>query len=464
MTVDPDYIEAASACSYPRRDGNRVEALVDGMAAFERICQSVEGARASVWVTVAFLEQDIEMPGGRGGFFEVLERAAGRGIDVRVLFWSEPDLARQLADASHFPACEASFEALSRRAPSLRARWDRVPDYCHHQKSWLIDAGGPTETAFVGGINLDKGSVVGPGHGPTGLSGQEANVHDVYLELAGPSATDVHHNFVQRWNEASERTLPFGSFPDLAAASDLEFPATATATAGSARVQIARSVVAGIYSSAVASPGATSFDVAGGEASVREQYGRAVEAARSFVYLENQMLMCPKLISQLLAALERGVEVIALLPRRAMAEIREHRDHPKLRPVLDMLAELGSFERFTMAAPAVRRGPGIWDDIYVHAKTAVIDDCWATVGSTNTMSRSFRGDTELNATVWDRSFARGLRIRLFNEQLGQDCAEMGMTEALHSYHETARENAERHERDEDIIGFAVAFDPATWAD
>src|SRR2546430_1377132 len=24
------------------------------------------------------------------------------------------------------------------------------------------------------------------------------------LELSGPAATDVHHNFVQRWNEASE--------------------------------------------------------------------------------------------------------------------------------------------------------------------------------------------------------------------------------------------------------------------
>ena len=64
------------------------------------------------------------------------------------------------------------------------------------------------------------------------------------------------------------------------------------------------------------------------------------------------MLMCPKLISQLSAALERGVEVIVLAPRKAMPAIREHRDHPKLRPTLDMLAALERFENFTMAAPA----------------------------------------------------------------------------------------------------------------
>ena len=464
MVSDSHHIEAASACSYPQREGNRVEALVDGGPAFEQICRAVEKARASVWVTVAFLEEDIEMPGGRGGFFEMLERAAAGGLDVRVLFWSEPELASQLADSSHFPACKESLAALVRRAPSVRARWDYVKGHCHHQKSWLVDAGLDTERAFVGGINLDKGSVVGPDHPATSVTGLEGNVHDVYLELAGPSATDVHHNFVQRWNEASERRESYGAYPDLDVADDLPFPVAVSAAVGSSLIQISRSVLAGLYSVETPTPGGEVFDISAGETSVREQYSLAVTSARSFVYLENQMLMCPKLISQLSAALERGVEVIVLAPRKAMPAIREHRDHPKLRSTLDMLAALERFENFTMAAPAARRGSGLWEEIYVHAKTAVIDDAWATVGSTNTMSRSFRGDTELNATVWDSAFASGLRVRLFNEQLGQDCAEMGMTEALRFYHETARENAERRERDEDISGFAVAFDPATWAD
>ena len=77
----------ARSGSYPVRAGNAVRPLVDGEAAFRRICEAAESARHSVWVTVAFLERDVPMPDGRGSFFDVLDRAAARGLDVRALFW-----------------------------------------------------------------------------------------------------------------------------------------------------------------------------------------------------------------------------------------------------------------------------------------------------------------------------------------------------------------------------------------
>ena len=45
----------------------------------------------------------------------------------------------------------------------------------------------------------------------------EGDRHDAYVEIAGPSATDVHHNFVQRWNEASERAADDGTWGQLTA-------------------------------------------------------------------------------------------------------------------------------------------------------------------------------------------------------------------------------------------------------
>jgi phosphatidylserine/phosphatidylglycerophosphate/cardiolipin synthase-like enzyme len=38
----------------------------------------------------------------------------------------------------------------------------------------------------------------------------EHHSHDLYAEVAGPAATGLHHNFIQRWNEASERTADDG--------------------------------------------------------------------------------------------------------------------------------------------------------------------------------------------------------------------------------------------------------------
>src|SRR5207247_1682822 len=152
---------------------------------------------------------------------------------------------RRLPGASHFAGGAEERAWLAARGTRWLARWDHLPRYCHHQKSWLVDAGRPGEVAFVGGINLDHGSLVPPCHPPTGSADGDdiyANIHDLYLALGGPAATDVHHNFVQRWNEASERERPDGAWPDAERAGRLPFPAALSPPAGATTVQITRTV------------------------------------------------------------------------------------------------------------------------------------------------------------------------------------------------------------------------------
>src|SRR5688572_8395832 len=167
-------IAAAPNGSYPLRGGNVIRPLIDGVPAFRAILGAVEKATQSVWLTVAFLDEDLVFPDAHGSFFDVLERAGARGIDVRVLFWSEPEIAKLLAGSSHFPAEAANFRILSERCPHVLARWDRLRGYCHHQKTWLVDAGTDGEVVFVGGINLDKDSLVSPRH-PHGEIACEGN-------------------------------------------------------------------------------------------------------------------------------------------------------------------------------------------------------------------------------------------------------------------------------------------------
>src|SRR2546425_2534002 len=320
---DAAHIPCARSGAYPLRSGNLVRPLVDGEPAFLRICEVVDAARARVWVTVAFVDRDLCLPGGNGTFFEVLERAVARGIDVRVLFWREPDLATILPGSEHFGGTEAEWGWLREREVRFLARWDHLPRYCHHQKSWLIDAGAAGEVAFVGGINLDRGSMVAPGHLPLR---EGDNIHDVYVEVRGPAATDVHHNFVQRWNEASERTTPRGAWPDVETAGDLPFPAALSAAAGQVPVQITRTVRAERYTAAVPSPGAPAFAIAAGEASMAEQYLAAVDAATSSIYFENQFFASREILAGLQLALERGIEGVYLLPAGPLTGIKTARD------------------------------------------------------------------------------------------------------------------------------------------
>ena len=69
MKRDGAHIPFVSSGPYPIRGGNAVRPLVDGEPAFRRICEAVEAARHSVWVTVAFIERNVQMPDGRGSFY-----------------------------------------------------------------------------------------------------------------------------------------------------------------------------------------------------------------------------------------------------------------------------------------------------------------------------------------------------------------------------------------------------------
>lgn len=445
--------------AYPRRGGNFVRPLVDGEPAFRRIAAAVEEARVSVWVTLAFVDRDAPLPDGRGTVFDLLDAAAARGLDARALVWHEPALDTMLPGAAHFPAGEAGVAWLAARRSGLRVRWDHVPEFCHHQKSWLVDAGRPGEVAFVGGINVERASIAPPGH-PWRA---EESVHDVYLEVRGPAASDVHHNFVQRWNEASERGAPAGLWPDPVTADDLPFPTVASPACGGVPVQIVRTVRPGLYTSATPAAGAAPYAIAEGEASAGEQYLAAIASARRSIYLEQQFLASPEALAALEDALHRGVEVVVLMPRAPMPQVRAARADPRWAPLFAQLAALGRFERFTLAGPVATAPGAPPQDVYVHAKVALVDDRWATVGSTNVATRSFVGDTELNASFWDPATVRAFRRTLFAEQLGTDTAPLDAAAALRRYATIARENAARLSRGAALQGLAVAIEPVDYA-
>ena len=267
MQRDAAHVPFVDSGSYPLRAGNAVRPLVDGEPAFRRICLAVEAAHRSVWVTVAFLEPDFALPDGRGSLFDVLDRAHARGLDVRVLFWRQRELALHRPN-TNFGGTEDDLRFLRERGTRWHARWDQAHgSYCQHQKSWLVDAGARGEIAFVGGINLGPDSVVPPGHPPTAIG----NTHDVYLELRGPAATDVHHNFVQRWNEASDRGEADGCWPNASAQSQLVFPQALTPSVGEVPVQIQRTVRRDRYRDGTPAPGGKPFDIAAGELAVVDQ-------------------------------------------------------------------------------------------------------------------------------------------------------------------------------------------------
>ena len=450
------HIPFVTTGAYPVRAGNRVHPLIDGEPALRRVCDAIDQAHARVWVAVTFLWASFEMPDGRGSFFDALMRARRRGLDVRVLFWRPDDATADLR-TNAFWGSPAHLALLEQYAPEISIRWDRAhPGYCQHQKLWLIDVELPTACAFVGGINLNPHSVVAPGH-----RGAEHN-HDLCLEVSGPVVTDVHHNFVQRWNEASERNEADGRWgPD--AGRDLAFPEQLAAAGGSTVAQVQRTIHPGRYTSTCATPGGAPFAIADGEFANRDQYIHAIRAACEYIYLENQAVSVQPILEELVAAAQRGVAVVLVVPTvangvdapgdRQSALLREER------------RTLAGTSHFTLAGLAGRDANGARQPVHVHAKLMIIDDVWATVGSCNLHRYSLYGNSELNIAFADAVTVRALRCELLAEHLEHDTSGLDGRSALRVFRTVAEENAARRDAgNPDWQGIACAMDPLeSWA-
>ncbi len=440
--------------SYPTRVGNSVQLLIDGEPAFRRVCEAIETAQHSVFVTVTFMWSTFQMPDGRGTMLEVLSRAAKRGLDVRLMFWRPDD-----ETASHrrnaFWGASEHFKLLERLQPQVGIRWDRAqPGFCQHQKTWLIDAGEVGQTTFFGGINLNPNSMVAPGH-----RGENQN-HDVYIELIGPAVADVHHNFVQRWNEASERHLEGGRW-GARADHDLEFPRRLALECGDAIVQIQRTIHAGRYTNGQAPVNGQPFNIALGETSNFNQYCALIRSAQQSIYIENQYLETPEIVEALLEVLGRGVEVVILMP--AVPDLLATDLSPDHQAFLECRASLGAFDHFTLAGIAGLGNDGRRKPVWVHSKLMLVDDTWATIGSANLHRYSMFGNAELNAAIFSSELVRGFRMSLFNEHLALDTSGMNDVMALRQFKQIAAINRDRLSRsDHAWQGLAVTLDIATY--
>ena len=101
--------------------------------------------------------------------------------------------------------------------------------------------------------------------------------------------------------------------------------------------------------------------------------------------------------------------------------------------------------------------------MYVHAKVAIVDDRWLTLGSANLNAHSFFNDTEVNLVTCDPALARLTRLRLWAAHLERNIDEIAgdpSTVIDEIWRPIAAEQRERRNRGEPITHKLVEL-PAT---
>jgi phosphatidylserine/phosphatidylglycerophosphate/cardiolipin synthase-like enzyme len=181
-------------------------------------------------------------------------------------------------------------------------------------------------------------------------------------------------------------------------------PPLPTPAAGDVELQVVRTVPEKIYDA-----------LPRGDFRIAESYVGAFRRAQQFIYVENQFLWSPEIAlvlrEKLLNPPRDDFKLVCVLPSRAKS------GNDDTRGVLGELVEADDDNGRLLACALYARSGRIVDPIYVHAKIAIVDDKWLTIGSANLNEHSLFNDTEMNVVANDPELARSTRLRLWSEHL-----------------------------------------------
>ncbi len=369
----------------PPRQGCELEVLIDGGNALPEMAARLSEARHYVHITGWHLEPSFELIKGRphGAIGVMLAELAER-VDVRVLVWSGAPLP-----AFHPSRGEVAetLHNLTRRT-RIQAQGDprEHPFHCHHEKTIVIDG----ELAFVGGIDLTDSA--GDRYDTQAHHARRrTGWHDVATRLRGPAVADVGEHFRVRWRALTGEVAPQTPPPP---------------PAGDSTVQVVRTVEEDMYD-----------PLPQGDFRVFESYLRVLRGARELIYIENQFLWSPEIVSVLADKLRNpptpDFRIVVLLPAQANNGAEDTRGQVGVLIDADNGAE--RFLAATIRSMSAARDRA--DPLYVHAKVAVVDDRWLIVGSANINAHSFFNDSEMCVATDDAALARSTRVRLWAEHL-----------------------------------------------
>lgn len=335
--------------------GNRVRLLVNGEEFFPQLLAAIDAARRSILLeTYIFADDNI---GTRVA--AALAAAAGRGVAVKVLIdgYGGGEYARTLA-------AELSVQGVDARIYRPERWWRlerKLLRRLHRKLSVFDDA-----LAFVGGINI-----IDDHNLPDGERGRLGPRFDFAVMCEGPIVAAV--------SLASKRLWWTLSFVD---------PRRISGRVPMMSMQVRQPAFPdGVATSLLLR------DNLRHRRAIERAYLDAIERARDDVLIANAYFLPGRRFRAALRdAATRGVRVRLLLQGRVEYAIQH-------------------FGQRALYGTLLEAGIEIYEYIpsYLHAKVAVIDDRWTTVGSSNIDPYSLLLAREANVVVYDAPFGRQLR-------------------------------------------------------
>ena len=353
----------------PLRPGHHIQLLEGSREFFPALIAAIDAARSEVLLETYIFD----FTGSGAEVAYALERAGRRGVLVRLIVdgVGTPELPPFWRDRfDQAPVQWVVYSPLGYFGLLWPGQWRRL-----HRKLCVVDGA----AGFCGGINI-LDDYHDPNHGRL-----ESPRLDFSLRVEGPLVQEMRATIVRQWS----RIAAVGQLRRAQWSGAFELLRTATG----------RTAVPPVPPNAVHANVRASLllrDNLRRRAIIERAYLRAIGRAHQEILIANAYFVPGgRMRRALVSAAKRGVRVCLLLQGRYEYFMQYYASRPVFGALLRAGVEIHEY------APS-----------FLHAKVAVIDGRWATVGSSNLDPLSLLLAREANVVVEDRGFAMRLRERL----------------------------------------------------
>ncbi len=334
---------------------NKVKIFTDGRSLFHRVIEDIEGARKSIHIEFYTFYND--KLGNE--ILDLLVKKAQEGVEVRVIYdsWGSMGTTRKFFKPLNDAGGHA-YPFLNTRSVILDFRLN----FRDHRKIIVVDG----MIGYTGGFNI--------GDQYLGRKKKFGNWRDTHMRIIGSGVFGLQARFILDWNATSPTSLINEDKVD-----PKYFPVTTTK--GSVNMQIVSS--------------GPDSDLQ----QIKMGYIKLITLARDYCYIQSPYLIPDdSVLDALRIAASSGVDVRIMVPSMP--------DHPFVYRATQYYARQLAEEGIKVY---------YYDNGFMHAKTMVIDDSMASVGSANMDYRSFKLNFEINSFIYDEKVATELKNIFVND-------------------------------------------------
>ena len=333
----------------PLTKGNKVTLLADGQATYAAMFRAMRNAKDHINLESYIIEDDET---GRK-FADLLLQRKAAGVQVQIIYDSMGSIDtpesffKRLRDGG---IDVVGFNPLN--PAKSREKWSLT--HRDHRKILIADG----KTAIIGGVNISKVYSSRPGKRKQGKA-PPIHWRDTDIQIDGPAVAELQKLFLDSWLKQKGAPLSGRNyFPELK-------------ESGNALVRVVGST-----------PGQSNripFVV----------YVSAIALAEHSVHLTNSYFIPDdQIVTALADAAKRGVDVKIILPGISDSKLVLYAQRHHYSKLLESGVQIYEHKSSLL-----------------HAKTAVIDSVWSTVGSTNMDFLSMLNNDEVNAVILSKEFA-----------------------------------------------------------